>query len=184
MAVNCYANSKAASIIIHQLFQWSIKNEQQYGEVVTLKGCFKVANQEIQVPIVAVIIEHNDSDFENKQTWIYNQLPFTPIFVVEVHNIETNFDDFDKKFKNVYFSKGTFMKLGFLIDPKNLEIHSWRRNKNSVLYKKHPWEDIDTKFNNREVLPGFVLNLKMIEDDTFSVCFNPYIIDNLFLVNR
>jgi hypothetical protein len=108
------------------------------------------------------------------QNWSFQGQPFTPIFVVEVDFIETEaqFQVFDDRFRNEFFALETCVELGYLVSigqDNNGQlvgnIHSWRwYEKNTVRHCEHGWRNMDTRVSGREILPGFVLDVDMIEE--------------------
>ncbi|CAB5374332.1 unnamed protein product [Rhizophagus irregularis] len=61
--------------------------------------------------------------------------PFTPIFLVEISDIEkdiynSKFREVDRKFKEEFITLSTSVQLGWLIDPQNKRIHIYRKSRN------------------------------------------------------
>ncbi|CAG8636084.1 3704_t:CDS:2, partial [Diversispora eburnea] len=74
------------------------------------------------------------------------------------------FNDLDEKFKKVYFSTGSSIKLGWLVNPEDKEIYIYGQRANGVVYStSHGWNNV----NGGSVLPGFTLEVEKI-DDTIS----------------
>ncbi|CAG8713665.1 40352_t:CDS:2 [Gigaspora margarita] len=88
---------------------------------------------------------------------------FTPMVVIEVSDTikKKVFDDLDEKFKIEYFAMGTSVQMGLLIDPQKKRMWIYKRNEKGEVFRcERTWGDID----GGDILPGFTLDVEMIED--------------------
>ncbi|GBB97528.1 hypothetical protein RclHR1_00300007 [Rhizophagus clarus] len=151
--------------ISRQLGNWNIQQPKS-GIVTTSKGGFDFdvsGRQKIRAPDIAFTPANIYRSLDESQLWSFNGQPFTPIFVVEIANIDkkTVEKEIDTKFKKEYFASGTSVELGWLIDPENRIIWVYRRNKNKDPYRRRKeWTDLEAD----KTLPGFTLELSNIED--------------------
>ncbi|RGB31624.1 hypothetical protein C1646_744316 [Rhizophagus diaphanus] len=148
-----YARVKVVSEIARQLANWNIETHQNGGVTSSQGGFnFNVGGQRtIRAPDVSFTPKLTDRNLNGLQNWTFQGQPFTPIFVVE----------------------GTSVELRFLVsigqDENNQlvkNIHSWRwyENSDTVRYYEHGWRDMNTTVNGQEILPGFILDVEMIEE--------------------
>ncbi|CAB4389306.1 unnamed protein product [Rhizophagus irregularis] len=171
-----YARGKVVLEIGRQLANWNIETRQNGGVTFSQGGFnFNVGGQRtILAPDVSFTPKQTDRNLNSLQNWTFQGQPFTPIFIVEVDFIETEsqFQVFDDRFRNKIFAQGTAVELGFLVsigqDENNQlvgNIHSWRRYENSdtVHHYEHGWRDMNTTVNGQQILPGFILDVEMIE---------------------
>ncbi|CAG8694956.1 17748_t:CDS:2, partial [Acaulospora morrowiae] len=92
----------------------------------------------IRAPDVSFTPDAVSSQLTELQRWTFQGGPFTPTFIVEVRDTEI----------------GTFVQLGWLIDPKNRKIWVYKRNQHgNVFCREHAWKDL--KGDN--ILPEFTL---------------------------
>ncbi|CAB4401756.1 unnamed protein product [Rhizophagus irregularis] len=172
-----YAREKVVAEIVGQLRNWNIETHQNGGVTSSQGGFdFNVGGQRtIRAPDVSFTPKQTDRGLNALQNWTFQGQPFTPIFVVEVDFIESEaqFQVFDDRFRNEIFAQGTSVELGFLVSigqDNNGQlagtIHSWRwyENSNAVRHYEHGWRNMDTRVGGREILPGFELNVRMIEE--------------------
>ncbi|POG57898.1 hypothetical protein GLOIN_2v1735711 [Rhizophagus irregularis DAOM 181602=DAOM 197198] len=156
---------------------WNFETHQNGGVTSSQGGFdFNVGGQRtIRAPDVSFTPKQTDRGLNALQNWTFQGQPFTPIFVVEVDFIESEaqFQVFDDRFRNEIFAQGTSVELGFLVSigqDNNGQlagtIHSWRwyENSNAVRHYEHGWRNMDTRVGGREILPGFELNVRMIEE--------------------
>ncbi|GBC07665.1 hypothetical protein RclHR1_07600004 [Rhizophagus clarus] len=160
------ANEAVVHEISRQLGNWNVETGQN-GVVTTSQGGFNFSvngKRKIRAPHVAFIPENILSSLDKDQLWSFNGQPFTPIFVVEVINVSNDriLNEVDTRFKNDYFANGTSVRLGWLIDPKNHAIWTYKNNnnENAPVRQKCNWEDL----NGGDILPGFTLNISMVEE--------------------
>ena len=75
------------------------------------------------------------------------------------------------------------MELGFLVsigqDENNQlvgNIDSWRwyENSDTVRHYEHGWRSMNTRVSGQEILPGFILDVGMIEEAISQVCYIYY----------
>ncbi|PKY46622.1 hypothetical protein RhiirA4_444419 [Rhizophagus irregularis] len=171
-----YARGKVVLEIGRQLANWNIETHQNGGVTFSQGGFnFNVGGQRtILAPDVSFTPKQTDRNLNSLQNWTFQGQPFTPIFIVEVDFIETEaqFQVFDDRFRNKIFAQGTAVELGFLVSTGQDEnnqlvgnIHSWRRYENSdtVHHYEHGWRDMNTTVNGQQILPGFILDVEMIE---------------------
>ncbi|CAB4395772.1 unnamed protein product [Rhizophagus irregularis] len=172
-----YAREKVVSEIVRQLANWNIETHQNGGVTSSQGGFnFNVGGQRtIRAPDVSFTPKQTDRNLNGLQNWTFQGQPFTPIFVVEVDFIETEaqFQVFDDRFRNEIFAQGTSVELGFLVSigqDNNGQlvgtIHSWRwyENSNAVRHYEHGWRNMDTRVSGQQILPGFILDVEMIEE--------------------
>ncbi|CAG8627466.1 10212_t:CDS:2 [Diversispora eburnea] len=154
-----------------QLGNWNIQTGQG-GVVTSSQGGFNFhvrGGRMIRAPDVSFTSKNVYRHLTQQQLWTFKGEPFTPMVVIEVSDTikdsDTNkkkkaFDDLDEKFKFEYFSVGTSVQLGWLIDPKNKGIWIYKLNKEGKVFRrKHVWGSI----NGGDLLPGFTLDIDLIE---------------------
>ncbi|GBC09868.1 hypothetical protein RclHR1_09180002 [Rhizophagus clarus] len=169
------ARETVVAEIVRQLGNWNI-NTHQNGRVTSSQGGFNFnveGVRTIRAPDIAFTPKQTTRHLTKLQNWTFQGQPFTPIFVILVDFIKSDseFQEFDNRFRNEYFAPGTSVELGFLIsigvddnDQPIRNIHSWRwYENNTVCHYLHKWGNMKTIVNGREILPGFILNVDMIE---------------------
>jgi hypothetical protein len=97
----------------------------------------------------------------DEQRWSFQGAPFTPIFVIEVHDIGTDvdnaiFQEVDKRFKEELITISTSVRLGWLIGLQNERIHIYRRGRNR---SRVGWGNL----SGENVLRGFVLKMRFVD---------------------
>ncbi|RIA82541.1 hypothetical protein C1645_862467 [Glomus cerebriforme] len=170
------ARETVVSEINRQLGNWNLETHQN-GRVTSSQGGFDFnieGTRTIQAPDVAFTPSQMTRKLDELQNWSFQGQPFTPIFIVEVDFIETEaqLQVFDDRFRNEFFALGTSVELGFLVsigkDNNRLvgNIHSWRwcKNSNTVRHYEHGWRNMDTSVHDWQILPGFILDVEMIEE--------------------
>jgi Uma2 family endonuclease len=192
MPLTPYARAKIVSEIGRQLANWNIETHQN-GSVTLSQGGFDFnvgGMRTIRAPDVAFTPRQTTCDLNTLQNWTFQGQPFTPIFVVEVDFItsDSELKVFDNRFRNEFFAPGTSVELGFLISigqdntgQLKRNIHSWRwYENNTVRHYEHGWINMDTRVNGQEILPGFVLDVDMIEEVISQVCCDDLLLLILF----
>jgi Uma2 family endonuclease len=141
--------------ISRQLANWNVQT-QQNGLVTTSQGGYKISGNEILAPDVAFQPKDIYRSLDNDQLHSFRGEPDHPTFVVEVDDVSSpgKLETLIKKFKERYFLAG--VELGWLVDPVNLTIHSFKRDINgSVRRYEHGWRNL----SGGETLPGFTLEV-------------------------
>jgi len=80
----------------------------------------------------------------------------------------SKFREKDSKFKDVYFVRGTSVKMGLLVDPKNQHIWIYKRNPNTNISRRRKmsrWQNVDLN----DCLPGFTLHVNRLEIEPLEV---------------
>ncbi|CAG8701076.1 5279_t:CDS:1, partial [Ambispora gerdemannii] len=149
-----------------QLRNWNVLTRQN-GAITSSQGGFdfNVEGRTIRAPDIAFTPRNIYRNLTAQQLWTFQGQPFTPVFVVEVGDTTKNsdFERLNEKFKNIYFAPETSVQLGWLVDPRNQQLWSYKRTVTGVLRPyNHGWRNMDTIVNNREILPGFTLDVKSI----------------------
>ncbi|CAB4414262.1 unnamed protein product [Rhizophagus irregularis] len=138
-----------------QLGNWNIETHQN-GRVTLFQGGFDFnvgGARTILAPDVAFTPSQTTRGLDALQNW--------------------TFQVFDDRFRNEFFAPGTTVELGFLVsigqDENNQlvgNIHSWRWDENSdtVRHYEHGWRNMNTTVNGQQILPGFILDVEMIEE--------------------
>ncbi|CAG8520992.1 5085_t:CDS:2 [Paraglomus occultum] len=152
--------------IARQLGNWNVWTKQG-GVVTTSQGGFKFGSGsgEIRIPDVAFTSKEICHRLSNRQIWTFQGEAFSPTVVVEVDDFDniqgSKFREMDSKFKDIYFARGTSVKIGLLIDPKNHHIWLYRRNAgtNVVRRRKSQWQNLVLN----DILPGFTLLVDQLE---------------------
>lgn len=160
--------------IARQVSIWNI-HTQQNGVVTTSQGGFRFG-EAIRAPDVAFMPKEIYRGLTQQQLSTFQGPPICPTFAVEVENFQTGNNEaiLTAKFKDSYFPAG--LKLGWMVDPINRKILSFRRDVDGVVQQyEHSWFDNNgeaTVVNGQEVLPGFELELWKIDEVTSQlVCF-------------
>ncbi|CAG8699410.1 12392_t:CDS:2, partial [Acaulospora morrowiae] len=155
-----------AGEIFGQLRNWNIQTREN-GIITTSQGGFNFnisGQRTIRAPDVAFTPKNIYRSLDQRQQWTFRSQPFTPTFVVEVAVVREGYQEFnnlDQKFKEVYFSIGSSVQLGWLVDPQNKNIYIYRKRANGVIYRvTHDWNDV----NGDSTLPGFTLRVRLIDD--------------------
>jgi Uma2 family endonuclease len=172
--------------ISRQLGNWNVESCQN-GVVTTSQGAFNFGNtngqKKIIAPHVAFTAKNTYDSLNDKQLWTLRGQPFTPTFVVEVVNAtsETILNEVDNRFKNDYFAMGTSVELGWLIDPKSKGIWTYKRNNSKIetTRQKCEWKDLD----GGDTLPGFTLNISLIEKIISQVYFFYYFYVTIYSIS-
>ncbi|RHZ81926.1 hypothetical protein Glove_116g30 [Diversispora epigaea] len=165
-----YAIEKVVSKISFQLEYWNMSTNQN-GGVTTSQGGFNFyigGKRTIRAPDISYTPNETDLQLNQLQNWTFKGCPFTPIFLVEVANIkkESDFENYNDRFRYEFLRPETSVRLCFLIDigPEKRKIYSWRKYQNNIVRQyEHEWKDLDTKISDQEVLPGFILNVNLID---------------------
>ncbi|RHZ77193.1 hypothetical protein Glove_184g74 [Diversispora epigaea] len=157
--------------ISRQLCNWNVQTRQN-GVFTTSQGGFdfnfnNYGNPKICAPDVAFTPKNTYRSLDYQQLTTFQGQKFTPSFVVEV-SVEKEgsqkFSVLDEKFREIYFSTGSSIELGWLVNPEDKEIFIYRQRANGVVYRtSNGWNNV----NGGSVLPGFTLKVKKI-DDTIS----------------
>ncbi|CAG8472842.1 1408_t:CDS:2 [Acaulospora morrowiae] len=135
------------------------------GLITTSQGGFDFSvggRKSIRSPDVSFTPDAVSSQLIELQRWTFQGRPFTPTLVIEVGDTKSRsvFEESDYKFKRVYFTVGTSVQLGWLIDPKNRKIWVYKRNQHgNVFRREHAWEDLE----GGNILPEFTLKVWKIE---------------------
>jgi Uma2 family endonuclease len=148
--------------IARQIANWNVLTRQG-GVVTTSQGGYNFTvdhSPAIRAPDVSFVPQNTFLKLTDEQRWSFQGAPFTPIFVVEVHDIGTDvdnskFQEVDRRFKDELITISTSVQLGWLIDPQNKQIHIYRRNRN---HSGVGWGNL----SGENVLPGFELNMSFI----------------------
>ncbi|PKY29580.1 hypothetical protein RhiirB3_530575 [Rhizophagus irregularis] len=144
--------------IVRQLGNWNIETHQN-GRITSSQGRFDFnvgGARTLRAPDVTFTPRQTTRSLNALQNWTFQGQPFTPIFVVEVDFIqsESEFQAFDDRFRNEFFAPGT-----------SGNIHSWKWNENNtVRHYEHGWRSMNTWVSGQEILPGFELDVEMIEE--------------------
>ena len=80
----------------------------------------------------------------------------------------------DSKFKDVYFARGTSVKMGLLVDPKNQHIWIYKRNPDTNTSRRRKmsrWQNVDLN----DCLPGFILRVNQLEIEPLKVGFHYFL---------
>ncbi|CAG8583872.1 3524_t:CDS:2, partial [Scutellospora calospora] len=169
MPQNPISKEAVACEISSQLRNWNVYARQN-GIITTSQGGFDFdisGQRTIRAPDVAFIPKNIYRSLDHQQQWTFKGQSFTPTFVVEVAVVQEDyqeFNDLDKKFREIYFATGSSVGLGWLVDPKNKQIYIYRRRVTGVVYRTlHGWNNVD----GGSILPGFILKVQKI-DDTIS----------------
>ena len=130
-----------------QLWLWN--RQTKLGQVFNSSSGFCLPNGAIRSPDAAWICQERweTLTLEQQETFA----PLCPDFVVELRSISDNLKPLQEKMQE-YLDQGS--RLGFLID---------RKNKRVEVYQPHfPVEILDhpSQVSGKEVLPGFVLDLR------------------------
>ncbi|CAB5369822.1 unnamed protein product [Rhizophagus irregularis] len=171
------ARAAVVAEIVRQLGNWNIETHQN-GRITSSQGGFDFnvgGARTIRAPAdVAFTPRQTTRSLNALQNWTFQGQPFTPIFVVEVDFIqsESEFQVFNDRFSNEFFAPGTSVELGFLVSigqdnngQLQGNIHSWRWNENNtVRHYEHGWRSMNTWVSGQEILPGFELDVEMIEE--------------------
>ncbi|CAG8789307.1 9200_t:CDS:1, partial [Cetraspora pellucida] len=107
-------------VIVHeisrQLGNWNVYTRQN-GIITTSQGGFDFdisGQRTIHAPDVAFIPKNIYRSLDHQQQWTFKGQPFTPTFVVEVTVVREGyqeFNDLDKKFREIYFATGSSVDL-------------------------------------------------------------------------
>jgi hypothetical protein len=169
-------NPIALEAVIHeisrQLGNWNVSPFfNKHGIVTTSRGGFNFdafggRQQIIQSPSVAFIPKNIYNSLDEDQLWSFESEPFTPIFVIEVVNIisREQFDEIDYKFKHIYFTTGTSVELGWLIDPKNQDIWIYKYNQYDKVYRRKHNPKWPKEIVAGDILKGFKLDTSKIDN--------------------
>ncbi|CAG8464055.1 13918_t:CDS:1, partial [Gigaspora rosea] len=142
--------------IVSQLDRWNIATHRN-GVITSSQGGFNFnvgGKRTIVAPDVAFTPRRKYDSLTQEQRQTFKGEPFTPTFVVEVGNVAkpSDFRRLDFKFKNDYFTEGSAVQLGWLIDPINKKIYVYRKGTEG---EEHGWNDV----SGDEVLPDFTLKV-------------------------
>ncbi|CAB4446885.1 unnamed protein product [Rhizophagus irregularis] len=147
--------------IARQLANWNVWTRQN-GIVTSSQGGydFNVGGLvTIRAPDVAFLTRDVYDDLTQEQRDSFQGDPFSLIFAVEVSDLSDRsvFQNLDDKIKYEYFAPESSVKRVWLVDPKNKQIHLYRRGMN-----RYPWgwRNID----GGEVLPDFILDVSEIDE--------------------
>ncbi|CAB4378691.1 unnamed protein product [Rhizophagus irregularis] len=147
--------------IARQLANWNVWTRQN-GIVTSSQGGYDFnvgGSVTIRAPDVAFLTRNVYNDLTQEQRDSFQGDPFSPIFAVEVSDLSDRsvFQNLDDKIKYEYFAPESSVKRVWLVDPKNKQIHLYRRGMNRYLWE---WRNID----GGEVLPDFVLDVSEIDE--------------------
>ena len=165
----------AVGEIVRQLSNWNIRTRQN-GACTSSQGGFNF-NGAIRAPDVAFTPKEVYRALDEDQRRSFQGDLFSPTFAVEVEDLIATgkLSVLTDKFKDTYFPAG--LKLGWLVDPINKEVHVFKWDKDgTVRRRQHAWYNTDgiaTVLDGRDVLPGFELKLWQIDEALSQVCFMP-----------
>jgi Uma2 family endonuclease len=147
--------------IARQLGNWNVWTRQN-GIVTTSQGGFdfNVGGQiTVRAPDVAFLTRDVYNGLTQQQRNSFQGDPFSPTFAVEVADLSdrTVFRNLDNKIKNEYFATESSVRHVWLVDPRNKEIHLYRRNMKRYQWG---WKNI----GGDDVLPGFTLDVSEIDE--------------------
>ncbi|GBC33867.2 uncharacterized protein OCT59_019207 [Rhizophagus irregularis] len=156
------ARAAVVAEIVRQLGNWNIETHQN-GRITSSQGGFDFnvgGARTLRAPDVTFAPRQTTRSLNALQNWTFQGQPFTPIFVVEVDFIqsESEFQAFDDRFRNEFFAPGTSVELGFL------------NENNTVRHYEHGWRSMNTWVSGQEILPGFELDVEMIEESISQIC--------------
>ncbi|CAB5309408.1 unnamed protein product [Rhizophagus irregularis] len=154
--------------IARQLANWNVWTRQN-GIVTSSQGGYDFnvgGSVTIRAPDVAFLTRNVYNDLTQEQRDSFQGDPFSPIFAVEVSDLSDRsvFQNLDDKIKYEYFAPESSVKRVWLVDPKNKQIHLYRRGMNRYLWE---WRNID----GGEVLPDFVLDVSEIDEIIEVYCY-------------
>ena len=132
--------------IVGQLSRWNVWTRQNGGQ------------KKIDAPDVGYLTREVYKGLTKEQRKTFQGAPFSPIFAIEVADIliKSKFEKLDRKIKDDYFAPESSVRLAWLIDPVNKEIHLYRRG-----MRRHSWGWRD--IGGGRVLLGFTLEVWKID---------------------
>jgi hypothetical protein len=162
----------AVGEIFRQLGDWNIQTRQ--NGAATSQGGFKFG-EGIRAPDVSFTPREIYRGLDENQLGTFQGHPFSPTFVVEVENllVTRKLNELTDRFQTTYLPAG--VKLGWLV---NKNVYVFKRDRDDIVRRRyHAWCDANgdpTVVDGGDVLPGFKLELWMIDDAMSQVCLSYY----------
>ena len=164
----------AVAEIVRQLGNWNVYTAQN-GVVTSSQGGFLLGQGTIRAPDVAFTPQATYSTLTPQQRLSFKRASFSPVFAVEVDDLtnQHKLDSLTKKIKETYFPSG--IRLAWLVDATHQIFFTFSSTTAGVVRcYSCKWLNEDGKpavVRGGDVLPGFLLELSLIDNAISPVCF-------------